>query len=294
MERAVRDGDATLRRLRVDMSGKWRASLCRRRDVPGTNNAAEWAISSGKIMHKTVSGCKSEDGMPNGFGLTRRAWSGPGRTGDCRSRSRRGAVRWGELFPPKTRPKMSKRLWDGWNSPLAPSRRETPRKSVFGGRRCGPRASRAERSLTAPRAVHYYIRDTGGFSRRRLALVAQLAAHPTCNREVGGFESPLGLSAGARRFRGFFGKIALGGFLRRRRLRKDGARASKAALARVTLTLALSRQGRGDLLTAILAWFRMDAVRYETFAISLAKTSLIAPRRCATLLYCNVDGWVSG
>ena len=46
LERATRDGDATLRRLRVDLSGKRRALLChrRRRDVPRTNNAAERAI----------------------------------------------------------------------------------------------------------------------------------------------------------------------------------------------------------------------------------------------------------
>ena len=31
LERAVRDGDATLRRMRVELSGKWRALLCHRR-----------------------------------------------------------------------------------------------------------------------------------------------------------------------------------------------------------------------------------------------------------------------
>ena len=31
LERAVRDGDATLRRMRVDLSEKWRAQLCRLR-----------------------------------------------------------------------------------------------------------------------------------------------------------------------------------------------------------------------------------------------------------------------
>ena len=38
LERAVRDGDAALRRLCVELSGKWRAPLChrRRRDVPST------------------------------------------------------------------------------------------------------------------------------------------------------------------------------------------------------------------------------------------------------------------
>ena len=45
-ERAVRDGDATLRRMRAKPVGKWRASLCRRRrrDVPWANSAAERAM----------------------------------------------------------------------------------------------------------------------------------------------------------------------------------------------------------------------------------------------------------
>ena len=78
LERAVRDGDAALRRLCVELSGKWRALLChrRRRDVPRTNNAAERAIGRSKIRCKTVGGYKSEDWMLNGFGLTQRAWSG--------------------------------------------------------------------------------------------------------------------------------------------------------------------------------------------------------------------------
>ena len=77
LERAVRDGDATLRRLCVKLIGKWRALLCRRRrGVPWTNNAAERAIGRSKIRRKTVSGRKIEDWMLNGFGLTRRAWSG--------------------------------------------------------------------------------------------------------------------------------------------------------------------------------------------------------------------------
>ena len=58
LERAVRDGDAALRRLRADLSGKWRAPLCRRRrrDVPRTNNAAERAIGRSKIRCETVRG----------------------------------------------------------------------------------------------------------------------------------------------------------------------------------------------------------------------------------------------
>ena len=78
LERAVRDGDAALRRLCVELSGKWRALLChrRRRDVPRTNNVTERAIGRSKIRYKTVRGYKSEDGMLNGFGLTQWAWSG--------------------------------------------------------------------------------------------------------------------------------------------------------------------------------------------------------------------------
>ena len=44
--------------------------------VPWTNNAAERAIDGIKIRRKPVMGYKSEDGMLNGFGLRRRAWSG--------------------------------------------------------------------------------------------------------------------------------------------------------------------------------------------------------------------------
>ena len=51
LERAVRDGDATLRRLCVDLVGKWRAPLRRRRgDVPWTNSATERAICGIKMM----------------------------------------------------------------------------------------------------------------------------------------------------------------------------------------------------------------------------------------------------
>ena len=78
LERAVRDGDATLRRLCVELVGKWRAPLCHRRrgGVPWTNNAAERAIGGSKIRRKTVGGYKSEAWMLNGFGLTRWACSG--------------------------------------------------------------------------------------------------------------------------------------------------------------------------------------------------------------------------
>ena len=64
LERAVRDGDATLRRLCVELSGKWRALLCdsRRRDVPWTNNAAERAIIGSKIRYKTLGGTRAKTG----------------------------------------------------------------------------------------------------------------------------------------------------------------------------------------------------------------------------------------
>ena len=78
LERAVRDGDASLRRLCVGLSGKWRALLChrRRRDVPRTNSVTERAIGRIEIRRKTARGRKSEDWMLNGFGLTQWIWNG--------------------------------------------------------------------------------------------------------------------------------------------------------------------------------------------------------------------------
>ena len=78
LECLVRDADdKSLRRLCVELSGKWRALLCHRRrgDVPWTNNMTERAIGRSKIRCKTVRG-DSESGLLNGLGLTRRAWSG--------------------------------------------------------------------------------------------------------------------------------------------------------------------------------------------------------------------------
>ena len=75
LERLVRDAeDKSLRRPRAELIGKRRALLRRRRrgDSPWTNNMTERAI----VRSKTVRGYKSESGMLNGFGLTRRAWSG--------------------------------------------------------------------------------------------------------------------------------------------------------------------------------------------------------------------------
>ena len=83
LERAVWHGDATLRRLCVELVRKWRAPLRRRRGdvrvhsrvrrrrvvtppaggVPWTNSATERAICGIKMTL-------------NGFGLRRRAWSG--------------------------------------------------------------------------------------------------------------------------------------------------------------------------------------------------------------------------
>ena len=79
LERLVRDAeDQSLRRPRVELSGKWRALLCHRRrgDVPWTNNVTERAIGRSKIRYRTVMGYKSESGMLNGFWLTQQAWSG--------------------------------------------------------------------------------------------------------------------------------------------------------------------------------------------------------------------------
>ena len=74
LERAVRDGDATLRRLCVDLSEKWRAPLRRQRG--GHPMDEQRGGARDKIRRKTVMGYKSEDGILNGFGLRRWAWSG--------------------------------------------------------------------------------------------------------------------------------------------------------------------------------------------------------------------------
>ena len=62
LERAVRDGDAALRRLCVELSGKRRALLCRRRrrDVPRTNNTTERATGGSEIRYKTVGGARAK------------------------------------------------------------------------------------------------------------------------------------------------------------------------------------------------------------------------------------------
>ncbi len=77
MERYVR-GEPKLRRLVVDLCGKWRSLLCHRRErgVPSTNNCTERVIGRSKIRYKTIRGYKSMDGMMNGLGLTQWAWSG--------------------------------------------------------------------------------------------------------------------------------------------------------------------------------------------------------------------------
>ena len=77
LERMVRDGDATLRRMRVELSGKWRALLCHRRrgEVPWTSNVTERAMGGSKIMCKTE-GVQERRRDADGFGLRRWAWSG--------------------------------------------------------------------------------------------------------------------------------------------------------------------------------------------------------------------------
>ena len=117
LERAVRDGDATLRRMRVELVGKWRALLCHRRrgDVPWTNNAAERVMGGSEVRYKTVSGVQerrrdAERVWAYAVGLER-----PGRLGYVGAG--RGATprrRLGELRPPKPAPKMTNRFWDGY------------------------------------------------------------------------------------------------------------------------------------------------------------------------------------
>ena len=79
LERFVRDDeDQSLRRLRIELSDKWRALLCRRRrrGVPRTNNVTERAIGRSKTRYKTVRGYKSVEGLLNGFGAAQWSWSG--------------------------------------------------------------------------------------------------------------------------------------------------------------------------------------------------------------------------
>ena len=126
MARMIRDGDATLRRLCAELSEKWRALLCRRRrrDVPWTNSAAEPGIGRSEIRYKAARRYKSEDGMMNGFGLRRWAWSGRDRLdmSDLVVALRR-AVRWGICAlrnPPKDDQPFMGRLRD---SPAPDKRR---------------------------------------------------------------------------------------------------------------------------------------------------------------------------
>ena len=75
MEREVREEPA-LRRLAVDLCGKWRSLLChkRMRRLCYTNNVTERVIGRSKIRHKMIRGCKSVEGMMNGLWLTQRVW----------------------------------------------------------------------------------------------------------------------------------------------------------------------------------------------------------------------------
>ena len=76
MERRVRS-EPKLRRLVVDLCGKWPSLLChqRVRGMPQTNNCTERAIGRSEIRYKTVRGYESMDGMMSGLGLTQWAWS---------------------------------------------------------------------------------------------------------------------------------------------------------------------------------------------------------------------------
>ena len=77
MERRVRD-EPKLRRLVVDLCGKWSSLLCHKRvrGMPQTNNCTERTIGRSKIRYKTVRGYKSKEGMMNGLALTQWVWSG--------------------------------------------------------------------------------------------------------------------------------------------------------------------------------------------------------------------------
>ena len=85
--------------------------------VPWTDNMAERAIGSSKIRHKTVTGCKSESGLLNGFGPTRRAWSGSDCLECCRIWSRRKTSHPPRgIAPSETRPDFPNRICDGYET----------------------------------------------------------------------------------------------------------------------------------------------------------------------------------
>ena len=77
MEPSVR-AEPRLRRLVVELCGKWPSLLCHQRvaGMPQTNNCTERTIGRSKIRYKTVRGYKSMEGMMNGLGLTQWVWSG--------------------------------------------------------------------------------------------------------------------------------------------------------------------------------------------------------------------------
>ena len=128
LERAVRDGDATLRRMRVELVGKWRALLCHRRrgDVPWINNATERAIGRSKIRVQDYQGVQERRldaervWADSGHGAAGTAWS-------CRSWSRRNFAlsAWGAASS-ETRPKMPNRFWDGFRPTVSGSKWDAP------------------------------------------------------------------------------------------------------------------------------------------------------------------------
>ena len=79
MEREVRN-EPELRRLAVDLCGKWRSLLChkRMRGARDTNNITARVIGRSKIRYKTIRGYKSVVGMMNGLWLTQRVWGESG------------------------------------------------------------------------------------------------------------------------------------------------------------------------------------------------------------------------
>ena len=79
MEREAREEPA-LRRLTVDLCGKWRGLLChkRMRGVCDTNNVTARVMGRSKIISKTTRGYKGIDGIMNGLWLTQWIWGESG------------------------------------------------------------------------------------------------------------------------------------------------------------------------------------------------------------------------
>ena len=163
----VRDGDATLRRMCIELSGKWRALLCHRRrgDVPWTNN-----VTGARDRQK-------QDKVQDGQGVqerrrdAERVWADsvgmerPGRLGVVGAgRGRNSAPPAGGAASSETRPKMTNRFWDGYGFSAAAKRARRAKRNPVnpdsgkGGGRLGCLGARAyrpqSRALRARRHPH--------------------------------------------------------------------------------------------------------------------------------------------